>query len=104
MVRMRRQVPAGAQASQEPITVRRAISDALGFVIDLAIAEAELEAELEAEEELVAEARLDAESGPGRKPARSTCRRSLVASRGPHAQNSSAWDWLNGRRRQAACA
>jgi hypothetical protein len=38
MVRMRRHVPAGAQASQEPITVRRAISDALGFVIDLAIA------------------------------------------------------------------
>ena len=33
------------------------ITDALGFVIDLAIAEAELEAE----EELVAEARLDAE-------------------------------------------
>jgi alkylhydroperoxidase/carboxymuconolactone decarboxylase family protein YurZ len=52
------------------------ITDALGFVIDLAIAEAELEAELEAEEELVAEARLDAEPGPGRKAtARSTCRR-----------------------------
>ena len=41
------------------------ITDALGFVIDVAIAEAELEAELEAEEELVAEARLDAEPGPG---------------------------------------
>jgi alkylhydroperoxidase/carboxymuconolactone decarboxylase family protein YurZ len=45
------------------------ITDALGFVIDLAIAEAELEAELEAEDELVAEARLDAElgakAGPG---------------------------------------
>ena len=41
------------------------ITDALGFVIDLAIAEAELEAELEAEEELVAEARLDSEPGPG---------------------------------------
>jgi len=41
------------------------ITDALGFVIDIAIAEAELEAELEAEEELVAETRLDSESGPG---------------------------------------
>jgi alkylhydroperoxidase/carboxymuconolactone decarboxylase family protein YurZ len=41
------------------------ITDALGFVIDLAIAEAELEAELDAEEELVAEARLDAELGAG---------------------------------------
>jgi alkylhydroperoxidase/carboxymuconolactone decarboxylase family protein YurZ len=43
------------------------ITDALGFVIDLAIAEAELEAELDAEEELIAEARLDAEldSEPG---------------------------------------
>jgi alkylhydroperoxidase/carboxymuconolactone decarboxylase family protein YurZ len=41
------------------------ITDALGFVIDVAIAEAELEAELEAEEELVAETRLDSESGPG---------------------------------------
>ena len=41
------------------------ITDALGFVIDVAIAEAELEAELEAEEELVAEARLDSEPGPG---------------------------------------
>jgi hypothetical protein len=40
------------------------ITDALGFVIDLAIAEAELEAELEAEEELVAEARLDSEPWP----------------------------------------
>ena len=41
------------------------ITDALGFVIDVAIAEAELEAELEAEDELAAEGRLDAESGPG---------------------------------------
>ena len=41
------------------------ITDALGFVIDIAIAEAELEAELEAEEELVAETRLDSESAPG---------------------------------------
>jgi alkylhydroperoxidase/carboxymuconolactone decarboxylase family protein YurZ len=41
------------------------ITDALGFVIDVAIAEAELEAELEAEEELLSEARLDADSGPG---------------------------------------
>ena len=41
------------------------ITDALGFVIDLAIAEAELEAELEAEEELVAEVRLDSEPGRG---------------------------------------
>ena len=43
------------------------ITDALGFVIDLAIAEAELEAELDAEAELIAEARLDAEldSEPG---------------------------------------
>jgi hypothetical protein len=40
------------------------ITDALGFVIDLAIAEAELEAELEAEEELVAEARVDSEPWP----------------------------------------
>ena len=41
------------------------ITDALGFVIDVAIAEAEaeLEADLEAEEEL--EAELDAERGPG---------------------------------------
>ena len=39
------------------------ITDALGFVIDVAIAEAEaeLEAELEAEEELEAEAELEAE-------------------------------------------
>lgn len=41
------------------------ITDALGFMIDVAIAEAELEAELEAEEELVAEARLDSVPGPG---------------------------------------
>jgi alkylhydroperoxidase/carboxymuconolactone decarboxylase family protein YurZ len=41
------------------------ITDALGFVIDLAIAEAELDVELEAEEELASEARLNAESGPG---------------------------------------
>ena len=45
------------------------ITDALGFVIDVAIAEAELEAELEADEELAAEAGLDgqigAEAGPG---------------------------------------
>jgi alkylhydroperoxidase/carboxymuconolactone decarboxylase family protein YurZ len=41
------------------------ITDALGFVIDVAIAEAELEAELEAEEELVAEARLDSVPEPG---------------------------------------
>jgi hypothetical protein len=41
------------------------ITDALGFVIDLAIAEAELDAELEAEEEFASEAQLDAESGPG---------------------------------------
>ena len=41
------------------------ITDALGFVIDVAIAEAELEAELEAEEELGAEARLDSVPGPG---------------------------------------
>src|SRR4030095_335819 len=40
------------------------ITDALGFVIDLAIAEAELEAELEAEEELGGGARLNAESWP----------------------------------------
>jgi alkylhydroperoxidase/carboxymuconolactone decarboxylase family protein YurZ len=50
-----------------PLVVSAAgkITDALGFVIDLAIAEAELEAELDAEEELVAEARLDAELGAG---------------------------------------
>jgi hypothetical protein len=41
------------------------ITDALGFVIDIAIAEAELEAELEAEDENLAEARLDSEPGQG---------------------------------------
>jgi hypothetical protein len=41
------------------------ITDALGFVIDIAIAEAELEAELEAEDEIVAEAGLDSEPGQG---------------------------------------
>ena len=41
------------------------ITDALGFVIDLAIAEAELEAELDAEEEMLAETQLDPEPEPG---------------------------------------
>ena len=41
------------------------ITEALGFVIDIAIAEAELEAELEAEDELIADAQLGAESETG---------------------------------------
>jgi hypothetical protein len=79
------------------------ITDALGFVIDLAIAEAELEAEPEAEEELVAEARLDSEPWPEARYVDSPQVAGGVT-RTSCSEVSSAQDWWNGRRREAPCA